>query len=84
MLCVRVVGVGDANQASHSSLDSVEPVAWPAMQMRDRNDQDFGFQDLVSNTVREPARLTTTAVLSVRMPSVRKLSNALKGTQHFQ
>jgi hypothetical protein len=33
-----------------------------------RDDEDFGFQDLVYNTIGKPARLTPTGILGEGMP----------------
>jgi hypothetical protein len=50
----------------------------------ERNNQYFGFQDLVDDAKRKAASLASPGVLRERMPRLGKLLHSLQRTQHFK
>ena len=54
------------------------------MQVRESDNQYFGFQDLIGYSIRKAAGLASAAVLGERMPRLWKLLNSFQGTEHFK
>ncbi len=54
------------------------------MQVRESDNQYFGFQDLIGDAIRKAASLASAAVLGERMPRLWKLLDSFQGTEHFK
>lgn len=64
--------------------EAAAPIPRLAVHLRDGNHKDSRFQDLIDDAVGKSSRLAAKAVLSVRMPSVRKLSDSVESRNNFE
>ena len=68
----------------HLIANSVEPIAGSPVQVRDSDNQNFRFQNLISDAMRKASRLAPAPVRSERMPSFGKMPHAFERTEHFK